>query len=220
MRPLLTSALATAILLVVLPTIPRRAEAKTGVIRCQMSDGSSAYTNQACGTLGATSMPLSADVLSRIASEQEHESRRVSLQAGIDAESIPATIGEVTAGVPSRRPLARGCATTPEQLAMDFHGSVALGDVNRIAESFDWAGMGNQQAQRIMVRLEQIAHRPVRGTEYFDASIGAGMQFADAGDQPSRGEAGLLQVTFDAGNGNAIVEFDVRRDKGCYFLRY
>ncbi len=97
-----------------------------------------------------------------------------------------------------------------------------MGDVNRIAESFDWAGMGNQQAQRIMARLEQLAHRPISDASFFDASAGAGALFADAGDQPGAGQdkAGLLQVTFDAGNGNSVVDFDVRRDQGCYFLRY
>lgn len=220
MRPVLTSALATAILMMVLPAIPQRAEAKTGVVRCQMPDGTSVYTNKACGAFGAASMPLPADVLSRIASDQRRESRLVALQSGIEADSIPADLVDVAPAIPSRRPLARGCATTPEQLAMDFQGAVALGDVNRVAESFDWAGMGNQQAQRIMTRLEQVAQRPVREAEYFDASIGEGALFADAGDQPLDSAAGLLQVTFETGNGNSVVDFDVRRDKGCYFLRY
>jgi predicted Fe-S protein YdhL (DUF1289 family) len=220
MRPLLTSALAAAIVLVVLPAIPQPAEADTGVIRCQMPDGTSAYTNQACGAFGDKPMPLPADVLGRIARGQRHESLMVSMQSGEAADARTGDIADPANSIPSRRPLARGCAITPQQLAMDFQSSVALGDVNRVAESFDWAGMGNQQARRIMSRLEQVAQRRIRDTEYFDASIGSRSLFAQAGDQPEYGAAGALQVTFDAGNGYNIVDFDVRRDKGCYFLRY
>ena len=71
-----------------------------------------------------------------------------------------------------------------------------------------------------MARLEQVAHRPIRDAEFFDASVGQSAQFADAGNQPSHGAAGLLQVTFDSGDGSSVVDLDVRRDKGCYFLRY
>lgn len=221
MRPLLTSAIVAAIALAVLPVIPQRADAGTGVLRCQMPDGTSAYTNKSCTALGATANPLPADVLGRIAREQRSQTRLAALASGmdIDAKSTVAS-SNVPAMAPARRPLARGCATTPQQLALDLRGAVALGDVNRIAESFDWAGMGNKQAQRVMARLQQIAQRPVRDTEYFDASIGHDMLFADAGNSRKDGAAGLLQVTFDAGDGNSIVDYEVRRDEGCYFLRY
>ncbi|MEO5962072.1 MAG: hypothetical protein ABIO75_08550 [Thermomonas sp.] len=220
MRPLFTSALAAAIAMAVLPAIPQRAEAGTGVLRCEMPDGTSAYTNKGCGALGAKSTPLSADVLARIASDQRHQQELVALQSGIEADVTADTSDDAQTLVPLRRPVARGCATTPQQLALDLQGSVALKDVNRVAESFDWAGMGNEQAQRIMARLEQVAQRSVRDAEYFDARIGQGASFADAGMSSVDGAAGLLQVTFDAGNGNSIVDFDVRRVKGCYFLHY
>ena len=220
MRSLLTSALVAAIAMVVLPAVPQSAEAGTGVLRCEMPDGTSLYTNKACGAFGAKSSPLSAEVLGRIAREQRHEDTLAAAQYGPDADLIANNAGNPASVVPTRRPVARGCATTPQQLALDLQGSVALRDVNRVAESFDWAGMGNAQAQRIMSRLEQLAQRDVRDAEYFDASIGQGALFADAGIATSDGAAGLLQVTLDAGNGDAIVDFDVRRDKGCYFLRY
>ena len=220
MRPLLTSALVAAIAMAVLPALPQPAEAGTGVLRCEMPDGTSVYTNRACGAFGAKSSPLSAEVLSRIAREQRKEDKLVGAQSGVEANSIATDVGNPAIALPTRRPVARGCATTPQELAQDLQGSVALADVNRVAESFDWAGMGNEQAQRIMSRLEQLAQRNVRDAEYFDASIGQGAMFADAGISGSDGAAGLLQVTFDAGNGDSIVDFDVRRDKGCYFLRY
>jgi len=202
-----------------LPAIPQSAKAATGVVRCQMPDGTSVYTNKACGAFGATSKPLPVDVLARIARDQRRQATLTTTQMGTEAEGLlPNDLASAPA--PVRRPVSRGCATTPQQLALDLQGAVALADVNRIAESFDWAGMGNEQAQRIMARLAQIARRPVRDAEYFDASIGDGLVFADASDQAPDGAAGLLQVTFDAGDGDSIVDFDVRRDEGCYFLRY
>lgn len=220
MRPLLTSALVSAIAMAVLPAIPQRAEAGTGVLRCEMPDGTSVYTDKACGALGAKTTRLSANVLSSIASDQRHQRELVALQSGIEGDATANTASDAQISFPVRRPVTRGCATTPQQLALDLQGSVALKDVNRVAESFDWAGMGNAQAQRIMARLEQVAQRNVRDAEYFDASIGQGALFADAGTPSVDGAAGLLQVTFDAGNGDSIVDFDVRRVKGCYFLRY
>ena len=221
MRPLLTSAIVAALALAFLPAIPQRADAGTGVLRCQKPDGTAVYTSTSCTAFGAKAAPLPADVLGRIARDQRRETRLLALQSGIDADALSnAASSDLPVMTPARRPLARGCATSPQQLALDLQGSVALGDVNRIAESFDWAGMGNQQAQRIMARLQQIAHRPVRDTEYFDASIGENTQFAEAGNSTNDGAAGLLQVTFDAGNGDSIVDFAVRRDEGCYFLRY
>lgn len=225
MRSLLASALLTSIALLVLPAIPQRAEAGTGVLRCRTVDGTSIYTNKACGSLGAKSAPLPAEVLGRIAREQRRESRAIAQQrllAGLDPmdEAAADLDGLLDAYAPARRPLASGCATTPQQLAMDLRGAVALGDVNRVAESFDWAGMDNAHAQRVMARLEQIARRPVRGAEYFDADIGSGTVFADAGDATNDGTAGVLQVTFDAGNGDSVIDYDVRRHRGCYLLRY
>ncbi len=222
MRSLLTSTLVAVIGLAVLPAIPQRVEAGTGVLRCQMPDGTAVYSDTSCRALGGKAAPLPADVMDRIKRDQRRERQRVSSQAGMEmnANALQDQTSDVHASAPVRRPLARGCATTPQQLAMDLQGSVALGDVNRIAESFDWAGMGNEQAQPIMARLEQIARRSVRDAEYFDASIGQGLILADAGDAKHDGAAGLLQVTFDAGDGNSVVDLDVHRDEGCYFLRY
>jgi len=75
MRILPTSLLAAALVLATLPMVAPRVEAKTGVLRCQMSDGSYAYSNKACSSFGAKAIPLPADVLNRIESHQRHEAR-------------------------------------------------------------------------------------------------------------------------------------------------
>lgn len=215
MRALLPSALLAALALAVLPTLPQSAQAGAGVVRCVMPDGSHAYSNKACSAFGATSAPLSGEVLNRIQREQRRE-------AALTGTALPdAMAGAAIAAVPARRAATGGCADSPQQLAMDLQAAVALGDVNRVAESYHWNGMRNAQAQRIMLRLEQLASRPMVSVEYFDARIGGlGAGFADAGESAADGAAGMLQALVNAGDGTQVVEFSVQRDQGCYFVRY
>lgn len=211
MRTMSASALAAAILLAALPAVPQRAEATTGVLRCQMPDGTSVYTNKACAAFGAKAVPLPGEVLDRIEREQRYEARL----AGVAPSDQP--LQPMQASV--RRAVQSGCADSPGQLAADLAASVAMQDVNRVAESFDWAGMPNAQAQRVMLNLEQLARQVVTDAEYFDATLGGQVLYADAGGA-SDGAAGMMQVTFDNGRGTTTMDFDVRRDEGCYFLRY
>jgi len=211
MRTFSASAIAAAILLATLPAIPQRADANSGVLRCKMPDGTSVYTNKACGAMGAKAVPLSGDVLNRIEREQRYEAKLTG------AEAIDAPVQGIQAS--ARRPVQRGCADSPQQLAMDLTSSIAMRDVNRVAESFDWAGMQNKQAQGVMRNLERLSSQVVRNAEYFDASIGAASLYADAGASVD-GAAGLMQVTFDNDGATTVMDFDVQRDKGCYFLRY
>lgn len=211
MRTMSASALAAALLLATLPAVPQRAEANTGVLRCQMPDGTSVYTNKACGAFGAKAMPLPGEVLNRIEREQRYEARLSGVEATAEA------VQPMQASV--RRAVQGGCADSPGQLAADLAASVAMRDVNRVAESFDWAGMQNAQAQRVMLQLEQLSRQVVTDAEYFDATIGGQVLYADASGAGD-GAAGMMQVTFDNGRGTTVMDFDVQRDEGCYFLRY
>ena len=211
MRILPTSLLAAALVLGALPMVAPRVEAKTGVLRCQMADGSYAYTNKACSAFGAKSTPLPGEVLNRIERDQRREARLNGIELA-DASSMP-----LQAGV--RRSVQRGCAGDPRQLAADLTASVAIRDVNRVAESFDWAGMSNAQAQRVMSRLEHLSTQLVTDAEYYDASMGGQVMFADSRGG-SDGAAGQMQVTVVDDGNESVLDFDVRRDEGCYFLQY
>lgn len=210
------SALLATVALASLPALPRTAEAGTGVIRCERPDGTRVYTNQACSQFGATSAPLTADLASRIVSERRAEVRSAALRSGIDPRqalaALEANTSLASATPAGPRPPAAGCARTPRQLALDLQASVAVGDVNRVAESFDWAGMQARQANRIMDQLSGLASRSVMDAEYFDTTIGLPV----AGAQ----DAGVMQVTFRGEGGVAIDDFQVTRNSGCYFLRY
>src|SRR5690606_3371288 len=122
------SAIVSTALLLALPAMPSHAEAKTGVLRCQMPDGTSAYSNRACSDLGGKAVPLPAEVLNRIASEQRREYR----MSGEDAMAVT----EADAFLGGRLIPTGGCAASPEQLASHMQASMAMGDVNRLAETF------------------------------------------------------------------------------------
>lgn len=209
MRTLLVPALAlaTASAVALISAAPRSAEASAGVARCAMPDGSYAYTSTACSSLGGTHEALPAEVLNRIRRERRLESQLAGTPMVENGLLAAAPVASA-----ARRPQGQGCATTPHQLAIDLRASMAMGDVNRIAESFDWAGMSHGQAMQAMARIERLGGLALVDAEYFDATFG----IAAAGS----GDRGTLQVILlDAGM-QKVADFDVRRDSGCYFVRH
>jgi hypothetical protein len=231
------SLLATLITGMLLSTVPAAApvEATSAIQRCESPDGTLVYTDKSCAAFSAKAVPMSGELLTRIAHEDAREDSLASSSNG-DAGSMEAgqyadaamPLDEATdTRIPvSRRGPGSGCARTPTQLAMDLRGALGLGDVNRVAESYDWVGMSNKQGQRTMDRLQQLIGRPVIDSHYFDAQI-TSSPFADAGavitadasdDRP--GGAGMLQLTLGSGMQATIIDFDVRHYAGCYFIRY
>lgn len=215
MKLSLICTVATALLLSSVPaTAPLHAT--TAIERCVSPDGNVAYTDKACSTLGAASVVIPGALLTRIAHD---EARYASAADASDAVAIPATTSPV-----GRRAVASGCARTPTQLAMDLRGSLTLGDVNRVAESYDWRGMSGRQANRTMDRLQHLIGKPVLDSHYFDAQIGlAGT--ADAGTLLASnagigGDAGVLQLILGADATRSAIDFDVHRAMGCYFVTF
>ena len=175
--------------------------------RCQNPDGTTVYTDRACAALGAVANPLPGAVLNRIARDEAKG-------PADNAKSRP-----VTLPVPARarRPSSAGCARTPTQLSMDVHGSFALGDVNRLAESYHWVGLSHTQSGPLMQRLQRLVAKPLQNLQYFDAHIGpAGLQVAAA---VASNTSGILQLSL-GGSGRQFVDFEVGRYAGCYFIRF
>jgi hypothetical protein len=230
------SLLATLIAGMLLSTVPASApvEATSAIQRCESPDGTLVYTDKSCAAFSAKAVPMSGELLTRIAHEDAREDSIASATG--DAGSMDASqyVDAATpldtatgTGIPvSRRGPGSGCARTPTQLAMDLRGSLGLGDVNRVAESYDWAGLSNRQGQRILDRLQQLIGRQVVDSRYFDAQITSSPFFADAGAAMSAdasdarpADAGILQLTL-GGAQASIIDFDVRHYAGCYFVRY
>ncbi len=212
MKSLSLTTFALTLLAASLPlTLP--VQAGTAIQRCQAADGSVVYTDQACALLGAAPRPLPGEVLSRV------------IRAATDTAPSPefardATVPDsiTTAITTTRRSPTAGCARTPTQLAMDLRGSLALRDINRLAESYHWVGVTQAQSQPLMHRLERMAQQPLDDARYFDAEIGAGgMQWADAGTHYSSG--GVMQLQF-GGASPQVLDLEVERYAGCYFVRF
>ncbi len=212
MKTLPLVAAALTLVATALPITPG-AHAATGIQRCQSASGGVVYTDRSCALLGAKAVPMSGELITRLANERRFEADPDAL-ADIAAPSMLAPVG--------RRSPASGCAKTPTQLSMDLQGSLALADVNRIAESYHWVGQSHRQAQPLLVRLDRLARQPLQNVEYFDAQIGPGsMQLADAsGAAALEGAAGVMQVTFGRGTALEVVDFRVQRYAGCYFVQF
>jgi hypothetical protein len=180
-----------------------------GIQRCRTADGSAIYTDKACGSLGASNAPLSAELLTRIAMDTMAEPTVDSLGVAYRDASEP-----LVAPAAARRSLSGGCARSPRQLSADLVGAFALHDVNRIAESYHWAGMGHRQAMGVMQRLERLSSRPLAEAKFLAAWVGSGDTSAD--EIPA--DSGLMQLVF-AGDGLQVVDLQVRKYSGCYFVR-
>lgn len=207
----LTTSFAATMLACAIPLTPP-AQAGTGIQRCQAADGTTVYTDKACSAFGAKSVAISGDLLTRIAYD---DANRESL--GYADAQAPTTLV-----APGRRSPTAGCARSATQLEMDLRGAFALGDVNRVAESFHWVGMSQKQSKPVMQRLERLTRQRLADSHYFDAQIGgAGLQFADAGDPAATGNgaAGVMQLLF-SGEGREAVDLDVQRYAGCYFVHF
>lgn len=223
----LLAAVLTA-LLCTLPLSPPLA-ASSVIQRCKSPDGALIYTDKACVALEARATPMSRELRNRIASEAAHERSQSLSQTGFPV-SDPRT-PPPNAVRTSRRSAAAGCARTPTQLEMDLQGSLALGDVNRLAESYHWTGMSTRQGRQTMERLQHLIGRQVVDSQYFNASISsAGSDWPATAIAPMGGlasatglggSAGVLQLVLrDDSSNTSIIDFDVERYSGCYFVSF
>lgn len=208
MKTLPIAAFVATLLAALLP-LSQPVRAGSGIQRCESADGNAVYTDRACSTLGAKATPISGELLTRIARD---EAAYPSNNGAMFADTATTTLATAARRAPSA-----GCARTPTQLSMDLQGSFALHDVNRLAESYHWVGQSHRQAQQLMQQLDRLASRQLLDAHFFDAQIGpGGMQLADAGS--GNRNAGVMQVTLGGDGSPQVVDFDVLRYAGCYFI--
>ena len=203
MKPLAIVAAAAGLLVTSFSTVAT----SEGIQRCQTTDGTSIYSDKACGNFGARPSPMSGELLTRLARADASSTSTSTLAMRDASELIPEP-------VPARRSLSGGCARSPRQLSADLVGAFALGDVNRIAESYYWTGMQHRQAMGVMERLEHLSSKPLSEAKFLAAWVGSGDTAADV----IPADSGLMQLVF-AGDGMRVVDVQVRRYSGCYFIR-
>lgn len=207
--------------LVTVPALLPDMDVQASPIQRCASGGSVIYTDKACGALGAQPAPMSATLIRGLVAA-ERENARLGIAPGFLDESRGTTTEEqenARAYLAARRGGA-GCAHSPEQLQLLLRGAVSMGDVNRIASAYNWAGMGSAQAKSVLTRLEGLAKSPVTSTNYYNASIG---QAALATMSPAvlssgSGSAGFMQLV--QGGGTQVTEFEVNKLAGCYFVSF
>lgn len=206
-RPLVTTFAFT--LLLSLAPAPAPLHAASAILRCRSADGTLVYTDKACGAFGAKAVPISGDLLGRI---YRDEARYGSDDTSATADGpLPPVV---------RRSARGGCARTPTQLAMDLRGALALGDVNRVAESYHWVGMSSRQGERVLDRLQGLTGKPVLDGHYFDAQIGDAGAVLASNDNAIGGDAGMLQLVLGGGDARSAIDFDVHKYAGCYFVTF
>lgn len=200
---------ATIVVVGLSPAAPVRS-APHVLVHCTTPDGGTVYTDRACAFSGARPAPISTALVARLVTEA-HVARDQGGDSILPVEAMPAD------GAPAlhRRPAADGCARTPEQLGADLRGALALGDVNRLAESYHWVGMHSREGRRTLDRLARLIGRPAVDSQYYGAQMAGLSDDADTRGGPG----GILQLVL-GGDAPTVVEFDVERYAGCYFVRF
>jgi hypothetical protein len=209
--------LATALL--ASPVLLHRADVSASPIsRCGVGS-TIIYTDKACGAIGAAALPMSGELIRSLARAAAAGPVDAPIPGGQPDPDRQEEIDSARAYLAARNGTA-GCARTPEQLALQLRGSIAMGDVNRIAASYDWAGMHTNQAAGVLAKLEGLGKAPVVSAQYYNASIGdtaMGMMVPTA-LRSGGGSAGFLQLVQDGGA--SVTEFDVHKVAGCYFVSF
>ena len=218
MNTLLPCTLAVAMLGAALP-VSAPVHASSNLQRCVAPDGADVYTDKACALVGASASPLPAELLARIARDEAMEQRLDPLTGSVDA-SQPLD-GTMPVG---RRSPESGCAKTTSQLASDLRGAFTLGDVNRVAESYHWAGMSSKAGRRVMDRLQSLSTKRVLDARSFGggfATLADGATLlASADGNRVAGTNGMLQLVLGDDQAPTVVDFDVHRYAGCYFVSF
>lgn len=123
-----------------------------------------------------------------------------------------------------------GCSANAGELLFNVRVAVDSRDVNMLARSYHWPGLGDAQVESVLVRLEALVQRPLTDIRLlfpFDAGTGyAADSSADAVDagHPSAPQMPiglkLLQYASPTDNTLTATRFTLWRHFGCWWIRY
>lgn len=186
--------------------------------RC-ISNGEVIYTDQACRAIGAQPAPMSSELIRNLAAVAREQAMNGVEPGFLDDASGSSSEEQSSAkAYLAARHGGASCARTPEQLQLLLRGAVSMGDVNRIATAYHWAGMGSSQAKSVLTRLEGLAKAPVTSVQYYNAMIGDAALASMSPAVLGGGSHGFLQLV--QSGGTQVTEFEVHRLAGCYFVRF
>jgi hypothetical protein len=130
------------------------------------------------------------------------------------AVPAPPPAATLVPGAAVRRP---ACARTLRDLSFELQAAIDAQDVNRLAASYDWAGMSTRAGFAVLDRLAAIARRPL--LDIVPLYPGAGDGFL--ADEPTRAPSALrLEQTLDDSATPAPTVLSLRRTLGCWWVRF
>lgn len=159
----------------------------------------------------------------------------------IGATSVMAPISSAAGGIGSASSLRSMCARNVRDLAYGLESAVQSGDANQISSLYDWTGVGNAAADRLMDHFDRIATRayvdivpifavidsppspdvpiPPADSASTSASTSASSQ-SPTPTQPSRRLVGLrIEQVLSDGHTPSHETFGLSRRMGCWWIR-
>jgi hypothetical protein len=196
--------------LVLLATLAHESVAQD-MRRCQRADGSVVYTDRQC-----------------------EPGQNEQATAATAASAPPQHAGRTAVAPPP------ACSETAGDLVHTVRTAVASHDVNLLARSYHWPGLGDAQVESVLKRLDMLVQRPLvdirllypetaGGTENDAPVIEAGSVDAETGTPPESASAErpvapiglkLLQRVSPAGDDIVGTRFGLLRHFDCWWIRY
>lgn len=166
------------------------------VHKCVMPDGKALYTDQKCEALGASERP---------------------------PEPPPPGARGNTA--PSDARLYRGgCSRTLQDLVFEITTAIDAGDPNRLSNVYHWVDTPDDVANKVMDRLDAIAHRPLLDIAPVSESVAEDTRILPTPTDVPRTTArrppvGLrLEQTLANGTTPSRTTFGLNRRFGCWWI--
>ncbi|HEU4774053.1 MAG TPA: hypothetical protein VFS82_05975 [Lysobacter sp.] len=169
--------------------------ATAAVVRCQLPDGSTLYTDRRCSDLGAT------------------------LQLSFpDANTGAPTRSRARTGI-----YRRGCARNLQDLMLRISSAIDNRDTNLLAGVYHWAGMSGRRSKTVMDRLDRVARHPLVGVVPVMAGAASDLSVGDDSSfDPHAGETPValrIEQTLDNGITPSNTVFGLHRHFGCLWIQ-
>lgn len=131
-------------------TAPENAAAQA-ILKCSAPDGTTVFTDKTCEQFGATLVrDIGFDTPENSADGHMREPPQTATDDGFVGNGFAI----------------KGCARTRGELIAGVREAIARGDVNRLANYYDWNGMGSSAAFAVMDRLDGMVRNTMADASY------------------------------------------------------
>ena len=121
------------------------------------------------------------------------------------------------ASAPQLRSYRPACSRTLRDLAYEVTAAVQAHDVNRLAATYLWNGMGTREGYALMARLQRVVDRPLVDLQPIWPGGDDGSYYP--GTAPARPPVGLrLQQTSPRGSTPIQAVFGLRKHLDCWWI--